>query len=42
LPVADSFCNCVMFGILETFRGYINARALRVRVSCWLLLVIVW
>jgi hypothetical protein len=24
-----------MFGILGTFQGYINARALRGRVGCW-------
>lgn len=26
LPAAESFCDCVMFGSLGTFRGYINAK----------------
>lgn len=28
LPAADSFCDPVVFGILELFKGYINAKAL--------------
>lgn len=38
LTEADSFYNCAMFGILGTFQGYINARALRGRVGWWLLI----
>lgn len=37
LPVAESFCACVTFGILGTFEGCINARATRGGVGgCWL------
>jgi hypothetical protein len=36
LPAADSFCYCVMFGILGTYRGYTNARTQEV----WLLLLV--
>ena len=37
LPAADSFCDCVMFGILGTFQRGINLKALRGRVGgCWL------
>ena len=48
LPAADSFCDCLMLGILGIVREYINARALRkvvacswIFVGCWLLLVMV-
>ena len=34
LPVAESFCHCVTFGILDTFR-----RVPRGRVSCWRVVV---
>jgi hypothetical protein len=32
LPVADSFCDCVMFGILGTFQKYPGPQELG---SCW-------
>jgi len=35
LPVADSFFDCVMFGILGDFLD-INARDQRDMVNCWL------
>jgi hypothetical protein len=40
LPAAASFCDCVMFGILETFqRVYKYISIPRGRVACWLLVV---
>lgn len=38
--VADSFYDCVTLRILGFFRGYIKARALRGRVSYWVLVVV--
>jgi hypothetical protein len=35
LPAADGFCDYMMFGILETFSGYINSRALIGGVGGW-------
>lgn len=36
LPGAGRFCDCVRFGILGTFQGYINARAPAGRDNgCW-------
>lgn len=44
LSVTDSFCEYVTFGILQAFRGCINAMALRGEVGCglvvWLLVVV--
>jgi hypothetical protein len=35
LPGTDSLSNCVKFGILRTFRGYINARFVKDGVGGW-------
>ena len=39
LTAADSFCDCVTFGILGTFQR--NARSLRVGAGCCLIVVVV-
>jgi hypothetical protein len=39
LSAADSFRDCVTFGILALFREYRNVKALRGRVSGWLLVI---
>jgi hypothetical protein len=35
------FLQLCDFGILESFRGYINARALKGVAGCWLFLIVV-
>lgn len=37
MPAADSFCDCVVFGVLGTSERYLNMRA--PRHSQWLLAV---
>lgn len=52
LPAADSFCDCVKFGILENFQRVSNSLRVRaprrrlvgggVLLGCWLLVAVGW